>query len=175
MSASSIRVYTIKIPYISFVAVASCAVSCHAFLSFADVSVLCLVHGVLYVWLRASHCSLRYVSYRIEIPTLYPDTSDLHTLYSTIQQASRNHAPLAPSLEFPFRADTSQSGASGGFSLFGFGRSPGKSAQARGEEVPTSCVVDADTLRSVSGAGNGSHKTTTEGESSDSARSYGCA
>jgi hypothetical protein len=117
-----------------------------------------------------------YLSYRIEIPTLYPDTSVLHTLYSTIQQASRHNAPLAPALEFPLRADTSQSGASGGFSLFGFGRSPGKSApQSRGEELPTSCVVDADTLRSVGGAGNGSHKTTTEGESSDSVRSSGCA
>jgi hypothetical protein len=49
MSAFSIRVYTIKIPYISLVPVASCAVPCHAILSFADVSVLCLLHGVLYV------------------------------------------------------------------------------------------------------------------------------
>jgi hypothetical protein len=87
------------------------------------------------------------------------------TLYSAIQQASRNHAPLAPALEFPFRADISPSGASGGFSLFGFGRSPGKSApQSRGEEVPTSCVVDPDTLRSLSGAGYESRKTTTAGE-----------
>jgi hypothetical protein len=131
---------------------------------------------VLYLSLRASHGRTYYVSYRIEIPTLYPDTSVLHTLYSTIQQASRNHTPLPPALEFPFRADISPSGASGGFSLFGFGRSPGKSApQSRGEEVPTSCVVDPDTLRSLSGAGYESHKTTTEGEGSDSVWGYGYA
>jgi hypothetical protein len=155
-----IRVYTIKIPYTSCLLLRALhpAIQFYPSLTYLYVPVVYRVFTCV-----AHHCIFAPVTVSRFRPII-PDIYMCFTLYSAIQQASLNHTPPAPALEFPFRADTSQSGASGGFSLFGFGRSPGKSAQARGEEVPTSCVVDADTLRSVSGAGNGSHKTSSAGE-----------